>query len=108
SRIVLGIGYNTGKLLALTFLLSLVGACAPLPAPTPTPVPTLDQAAFERKLAGAEAQLRLRASLPATLPGSAKIVDVRVANREPPTLDVEYRVGDQFLLLRQRPADSAP
>lgn len=98
-------------------LLLAIGAvgCAPLPTPTPTqavpasqPMASPDPQLAERALAAAEAQLRFRAALPRELPDGAQIVRVASVSTAPPTLDVEYLVGGQRLLLRQRPAQSDP
>jgi hypothetical protein len=63
---------------------------------------------IERAIAAAEAQLKIRASLPSDLPPDGRIVRVAVVNEQPPTLDIEYLIGGHRVLLRQRPAQSDP
>jgi hypothetical protein len=94
--------------LAALALGALMLACAPVPTPTPTaPIPaTPDEALISRSIAAAEAQLKIRASLPTGLPVGARVTRVAVIGDKPPTLDLEYLIGGQRVLLRQRPAQS--
>jgi hypothetical protein len=100
-----------GALVALLGFATI--ACAYVPQPTATPVPrpatpVSDPAAVGRAIAAAEAKLRFRASLPRDLPPDARITRVLAPNQSPPTLDIEYLIDDQTVLLRQRPAQSDP
>jgi hypothetical protein len=93
----------------LLVLAALSAACAPIPVATPTTPPaTPDEARIEVAIAAAEARLRIRASQPTDLPSGARITRVATVNENPPTLDIEYLVGERRFLLRQRPAQSDP
>jgi hypothetical protein len=79
-----------------------------VPTAVPTPPPTPPPGVIERAIAMAEAEARLRLSFPRDLPGDARIMRVAIVNQTPPTLDVEYLIGSETVLLRQRPAQSNP
>jgi hypothetical protein len=96
-------------LAAVLVLAALPAACAPIPTPSPTTPPaTPDEARISVAIAAAEAKLRIRASQPTDLPPGARISRVATVNESPPTLDIEYLVGERRFLLRQRPAQSDP
>ncbi|TAK22305.1 MAG: hypothetical protein EPO26_11430 [Chloroflexota bacterium] len=84
-------------------------SCAALPTPTEIPAtPTIAAETLERELVKAEADLRIRLSLPRDMPSNARLARVFVVNTQPPTVDLEFAVGPARFLLRQRPAQTAP
>jgi hypothetical protein len=98
-----------GLILGGVVVAALSVACAAIPTATPTvPPATPDPERIGVAIAAAEARLRIRASQPTDLPAGARITRVAAAAESPPTLDIEYLIGERRLLLRQRPAQSDP
>jgi hypothetical protein len=77
-------------------------------SPTPARPRAPEPGEADRAIAAAEAQIRVRLSLPTELPRDAIVSRVALVNESPPTVDVEYFVDGQRIVLRQRPAQSSP